>query len=127
MPKTVKMDILFRAARRRKTKGSRTTRSASPITSRQPTRTFPFKPPPGLGLKPVEADILLFIKDHPGADYDTWPEPMRISRVVERLKKDKLIRLKYYPTRYFLTREGSGLVAWIKSLSECRTANTTES
>ena len=77
-------------------------------------------------MKPLGADILLFIKANPGLDYNDWPARVRILRVVERLCKDKLVRRAYYPTRYFLTREGSGLVAWIKTLCERCATSTTE-
>lgn len=123
MPKIVKMDTLFRGAKPRKTKASRTTQSGSQSTSRRTTRTFPFEPPPGLGVKPLQADVLEFIGQHPGQKYDTWPETFRLARLVERLHRDKLVRRKYYPTRYYLTREGSGLVSWIKRLRERCTIN----
>ncbi len=84
---------------------------------------FPFDPPPGFDLLPVEAEILRYIEAHPGEDYEAWPRSVRLTRTVEAMRRKHYIRRKYFPTRYYLTRSGTSLTAWLKTLSEHRSAS----
>jgi len=115
MPKTVKMDILFRGAKPPRTHGNRAT-PREPKTTCQ--KTFPFEIPPGFQITPLEASILAFIKANPGLDYERWPKAVKVPRTVENMRRKQYIRRKYEPTRYFLTREGTGLVTWHTRLLE---------
>ena len=114
------MDILFQAARRPKTNSSPITPSAPTAISRVP-KTFPFELPPGFPLTPLEASVLFYLKDHPGVDYEKWPGDVKVPRTVENMRRKRYIRRKYEPTRYFLTREGTGLVTWLNRLLEHHT------
>lgn len=82
------------------------------------TKTFPFEPPPGLGVNPLEAEIILFAKHKPGLNYGDWPKELRIRRKVEPLVKKGLLRRAYFPDRYFLTIEGFNLAVWLTKLFE---------
>jgi hypothetical protein len=88
------------------------------ITGRKIRRTFPFELPPGLRVTPLEADILSFIYNNPGVPYADWPKEVRILRTLENMCRKRYLRRKQSPTRYFLTREGGGLVTWIARLRE---------
>lgn len=79
---------------------------------------FPFEPPPGLRITPLEADILSYLKGNPGIDYNKYPATMKASRTLENMRRRRLIRRKYEPTRHYLTREGTSVLSWVLSLRE---------
>jgi hypothetical protein len=115
MPKIVKMDTLFQGAKQPRM-------NSNPATPREPKttvqKTFPFELPPGLQVTPLEAEILNYLKLNPGTDYEKWPKAVRVPRTVENMRRKQYIRRKYEPTRYYLTREGTGIVTWLSRLLE---------
>jgi hypothetical protein len=74
----------------------------------------------------AEADLLLLIANGTGAPTDTWPMEKRRSTALPTLRRKKLVRQVYFPTRYVLTRNGLQIVEQLRAALEHSTTTTAE-
>lgn len=73
--------------------------------------------PESLRIGQSEAQVLVFVYQNPGLDLEEWPDHVRRLRAVEKLRKERRITRKYFPTRYYLSRSGYPVASWIVRLN----------
>lgn len=59
-------------------------------------------------LSELKSEIVLYARQNQGLEFSKWPERLRRPELVEELRKTApaLLKRKYAPERYFLTRVG---------------------
>lgn len=118
--KTARTGTPSQAQKRSKTLGSLSTPSEIPssLLNTQRLKIAHSNLPPGFALTFKECLILLYVEQHRNQAYDQWPQELRQTGAVERLRRRRYLRRSYFPTSYNVTKQGYSLVKWIQSSLE---------
>ena len=69
--------------------------------------------PKSTQLRPVEAEILLFLEKSNSVPFDSWPQDYQLPHAMNKLRSVGLVRRRYEPYRFSLTRSGVTLANWL--------------
>jgi len=93
-------------------------------TTPQAIRTVHSELPSALRLTLIDCLILLYVDQNRNVPYDQWPEDLRKSKAVEKLRKRRYLHRSYWPTKYTVARAGFSLVKWIYTSLEHSSVST---